>query len=256
MNHKWLKPRDLADVTTGRSITSLALELAEDVSKKLVAIIPLLLSISIFSGLFFGVNYNRFFGIDYLQLAEIDDFVRAAFSNIVIIVVVLVYISFGVWWLINFEIDWKNAANFKKKIKAIIKLTFQYIFLIFTIFLSMVPTQSGIRELVENYNGDVTKSGRYGVSKVVYGRNVKSFECLAFVSKTGNFMHYWSVAKQVLITIPLTQIIEINQTVRGKPNESLFGSNSAFEEELQHWLDKIEISCGHEVRNKLEILVK
>jgi hypothetical protein len=65
----------------------------------------------------------------------------------------------------------------------------------------------------------------------------------------------------------MTQIIEVNQTAESMPTQynkgpapkpkSYTGSHETYyEKELRRWFVKIEASCGSEIRNELEVLVK
>lgn len=210
------------------------------VAEKLTKITGAVAAISFFISLCIGLIIAHFyfleFGIPYLDVANTEDYIRTSLSKFHIVfpfIVALTTISLipkDFFSFKNIVMFWHHKDNVEK----LVLVTVAAMLIILLIFIIMLSTSlreflpeeireyksSRWEEYSRNHGDSVKgiKSGHNGLVTIEYGKDLKSVDCLAFITQAGTQTYFWSLKNDSLFSINTSQLISMHVLLPNKPH--------------------------------------
>lgn len=245
---------------------------AEKLAKLVAATLSMSFALSLVFGLIFAELYFSDFGIPYIEIANVEDYVRAAISKLNIITLSLISVFILILFLRNFSfLEFKKVFILKGVHPVAVIFRVLY-FLIFSFLIVMLVAQfTDLKEIypfkkiipkprpweseIIEYRNTIwgVKSGQNGILSIEYGKDLKEVNCLAFITEAGGQTHFWSIQNDALLSIRNEQLVSTRVLLpsvpeptdekrrRYKSESEFFDSN--YGKELLAWIKKKKAIC-------------
>ncbi|MDO6694536.1 hypothetical protein Q4574_14665 [Aliiglaciecola sp. 3_MG-2023] len=193
-----------------------------DVLKIYASIISSSIAISVIAGAFFAVTQCNLYGIDFIQLAEIDDYIRIGVSNILTVTVLL--ISLGILLVVAVTIldrfifrrtnkyQLINYLPLYKSLPPVHRVTLSVTASIFLV-LTLMPV--GDEPMISEAPPDVDIKNKLvlerGLVTVYHSKDYRPESCLVYIAQTGDYFHYWSVKNRKRYSYNTASIVVIEE---------------------------------------------
>ena len=193
-------------------------------AKFATALITILIIVSCITGLIFSQVIFSYLGIDFIKYAEVTDYVKLSieyvqFSLIVVILIVALFTCY------IYYAHMRKVYPSWKIVCIVVVLIFGTSAPLYTYLKASPIGITPLKTQIPDSDLNIVKSikmGKQGVATIVYGKDKDMQKCASIITQTGEFIHFWILKDQSLLSVNKSQILSIKMLIEPYPSSNFF----------------------------------